>query len=141
MHKPQFGSISLGFVRLALQALVLTAVFVFCGALQGDVQRTSSTYPGDQFGLSDPALEHKRLRAVNADRQKSLVTDSEKLLKLAHALNDEIEKTHPDSLTPSQLHTVAEIEKLAHGVKEKMSYSYMGGPLLREPSRFPGGVR
>jgi hypothetical protein len=86
-------------------------------------------------------MEQKRLRAINAERQRLMAADTEKLLKLVRALNDEVEKNHPDSLTPSQLRAVAEIEKLAHSVKEKMSYSYMGGPEFRELPHTPGSIR
>jgi hypothetical protein len=156
MPKPQLGLLGriegLSLVRLARQALVLAVALVLCGGLKGRPSAgllpsaaaqwsDSGMAPGGQIGLSDPVLEQKRLRAINVDRQKSLTADSEKLLKLARALNEEVEKTHPESLTPSQLRTVAEIEKLAHSVKEKMSYSFMGGPVLREPPRIPGGVR
>jgi hypothetical protein len=139
-------------VKAARPTLMLTVVLVLCGVLKdapsagllapAAAQWTESGMaPGGQFGLSDPAMEQKRLRAINAERQKSMAADTEKLLKLVRALNDEVEKSHPESLTPSQLRTVAEIEKLAHSVKEKMSYSYMGGPVLREPPHIPGSVR
>jgi hypothetical protein len=90
----------------------------------------------DQFGdLSDaPPPENERLlRALNADRQKSLVSDTNKLLRLVNELNAEIARANTGSLTPAQLHRVAEIEKLAHNVKEKMSTSVLGNPAFRVP--------
>ena len=66
------------------------------------------------MGDTDPIEEERRLRALNAERQKSLVSDTNKLLKLAHELNDEVNATKSDSLDPQELTQVAEIEKLAH---------------------------
>ncbi len=68
------------------------------------------------------------MRALNADRQKSLVSDTEKLLKLAKQLNSEIETSNQNELTQVQLREIADIEKLARNVKEKMSTSFVGGP-------------
>lgn len=83
------------------------------------------------LGVQYPMEQEKRLRALNALRQKSLVEDTNKLLKLAAELNAEVSSAHPDSLTAEQIHKLAEIEKLAHSVKEKMSTS------VREPQGFP----
>jgi hypothetical protein len=69
----------------------------------------------------DPRVEASRLRTANALRQMSLVADTNKLLRLVHELDAEIGKSSPDSLNADQLRKLAEIEKLAHSVKEKMS--------------------
>ncbi len=92
-------------------------------------------FGGRQDGFSDssPFEEAKRLRALNAERQKSLVADTEKLLRLVHELNEEIAANPADSLTPVQLRQVAEIEKLAHNVKEKMSTSVVSTPVFQQP--------
>jgi hypothetical protein len=70
---------------------------------------------------SDPVAGERRLRALNAERQKSLVSDTNKLLKLTQELEAEISGDNPGSLNPDQLHKIAEIEKLARSVKQKMS--------------------
>ena len=79
-----------------------------------------------QFSDRVPVDEEKRLRALNAERQRSLVSDTNKLLKLAQELDGEVKGTNPDSLNMEELTKVAEIEKLAHKVKEKMSTSVRG---------------
>ena len=84
---------------------------------------------GDQY----PVEYEKRLRALNALRQKSLVEDTNKLLKLAAELNAEVSSAHPDALTAEQLHKLAEIEKLARSVKEKMSAPVSGTPAFPQP--------
>jgi len=80
---------------------------------------------------SDPVEQEKRLKALNAERQKSLVADTNRLVKLATELNSELNGTHPESLNPAQMRKVAEIEKLAHSVKEKMSLSVKGFPVFQ----------
>jgi len=76
----------------------------------------------DDFG-GDFSQQEERLRALNRERQKSLVSDTNKLLKLAAELDMEIKNANTDSLTPSEMRKLASIEKLAHNVKDKMSYS------------------
>jgi hypothetical protein len=79
----------------------------------------NSAGPFDSESAPDP----KRLRLLNAERQKSIVSDTEKLLKLARELNDEVAGSNSSSMTDAQLRKVAEIGKLARSVKEKMSFS------------------
>jgi hypothetical protein len=63
--------------------------------------------------------EQQYLRYLDS-RLKSMVTDTDKLLKLAQKLNEESDPSNPGSSSPEDLHTLAEIEKLAHNVKWKM---------------------
>jgi hypothetical protein len=77
----------------------------------------------------DSSIDHEKLlRALNADRQKSLVADTNKLMRLVKELNDDIARSRPEQLNDEQLRKLAEIEKLAHSVKEKMSMSVRGTP-------------
>jgi hypothetical protein len=82
---------------------------------------------------SNPLDDEKVLKALNADRQKSIVSDTNKLVKLINALDAEIARSKQDSLTEDQKRKIAEIEKLAHNVKEKMSTSVRGTPPFRPP--------
>ena len=99
-------------------------------------QRTSRPLPTTEQEVnpslsgspSDRSLQQKRLRQLNVAQHKALVSDTDKLLKLVAELNEEIDKTTPASLTPDQLRRVAEIEKLAHSVKDKMRSSLVGAP-------------
>jgi len=78
--------------------------------------------------------EQKRFRALNAQRQKDLVSDTEKLLKLAKELNEEMGQDDSGTLKRDQLHKVEEIAKLAKSVKEKMSFTTGGfAPLTIQP--------
>lgn len=75
----------------------------------------------------DPIMMERRVRALNIERQKEMVSDTNKLLKLARELNEEVADQKSDALTPDQLRKIAEIEKLARNVKERMT-SAVGGP-------------
>lgn len=76
-------------------------------------------------------VEEKRLSALNVERQKSMVSDANKLLQLAGELNAEVTSANSESLTRAQLHKLGKIEKLAHGVREKMSDSLT--PMYQPP--------
>jgi hypothetical protein len=81
----------------------------------------------------DPIQQERWLRMQNIERQKEMVTDTNKLLKLARELNAEMSSSNADLLAPTELRKVAEIEKLARSVKEKMSTSAGNMPVFMEP--------
>ncbi len=68
----------------------------------------------------DTAFQERRMRQLNALQHKAMVSDTDRLLSLVKELNAEISNSTEGSLTAEQLRKVAEIEKLAHGVKDKM---------------------
>ncbi len=94
-------------------------------------------YPdaNSQFG-ADPNADPKRIRQLNAERQRELVSDTQKLLQLARELNAEVSDANAAAMTDAQLRKVAEIAKLARSVKEKMSFSVGGSPSLKGPPTF-----
>ena len=69
----------------------------------------------------DTVEAERRLNALNIERQKEMVSDTNKLLKLARELNEEVAASNTATLTFDQIHKIAEIEKLARSVKEKMA--------------------
>jgi hypothetical protein len=98
--------------------------------------------------VGDPALgnsdrnpddpdQARRLRALNAERQKSLVADTVKLVKLANELNAVMAKEDAPAPTQADLRKLADIEKLAHSVKEKMKVTVIGTPIYRNPTGLP----
>lgn len=90
-------------------------------------------------GEYDPTMMERRIRALNNERQKEMVSDTNKLLKLAQELNDEIAAKNAGTLTFDQLHKIAQIEKLARGVKEKMAVGVgQPGPPVMVPTQPPG---
>jgi hypothetical protein len=83
----------------------------------------------------DPIMAERRIRALNTERQKLMVADTNKLFRLAKELNQEIATANTGSWTPDQLRKIAEIEKLAHGVRERMATGVGEAPsLLSSPS-------
>jgi len=81
---------------------------------------------------TDPAMLERRIRALNNERQKQLVADTDKLLKLARELNEEVAKANTGTLTMDELHKIADIEKLAHNVRQRMTES-VGAPQTTAP--------
>ncbi len=112
------------------------------GSLLQDSQQSIMRQMGSQGARAgvdldppDPFQGERQLRLLNAERQKSLVADARKLLILARELNAECGASSGSSA--EQLRKVAEIEKLAHNVKEKMSTSVRSGPAWLSPIIIP----
>jgi len=129
--------------RAACQALGLALMLALTGSVQIAPQQTkprlpppplpnltsppaSAIHQSDDTDIRETIEADQKLRALNDARQKSMVADAAKLLKLAGELNAEVGSANPGTLTPAELRKVAEIEKLAHNVKEKMSYPVTG---------------
>jgi hypothetical protein len=117
--------------RAVLLRAGLAMVFLFALTSGGAGHSQSTTIQGhspiprqDVETLSaddaNPTSTQKRQLALNAQRQKQMVADASKLLKLAQELNDEVAASHPGAWAPEQLRKIAEIEKLARSVREKM---------------------
>ena len=122
-------------------ALPLLSQFPQFPSGRGD--RSGQHYPdggvgGDQ-GPNSP--EKKRIQMLNADRQRALVSDAQKLLKLAKELNEEVAQSETGTMTGGQLHKVEEIGKLAKSVKEKMSYGVGGFPSATPPLTIQPGIQ
>lgn len=73
---------------------------------------------GDDRAALDERMEHSRERARQADRQKRMVDDANRLLALAVQYRTEVQ-TH-GSPTPEDERLLAEMEKLARSVKDRM---------------------
>lgn len=93
---------------------------------QRDPQQQTPTLPSlgppadnspDPFGAS---MEARRLRMQNDDRHKRLVADTEKLVSLSAELKEDVSKAGKNELSLDVIKKAAEIEKLAHDVKERM---------------------
>lgn len=123
------------------QVLWLAAVLALPGGAQNIPQpRGPLQQPiGQKVGGSlddmngDFSQQEERLRALNRERQKSLVSDTDKLLKLATELDMEVKNANADSITPSEMRKLASIEKLAHNVKDKMTYSVSAPSMIQPP--------
>ena len=95
--------------------------------------RQDNSSPFDLNDVGNSVAAEKRLHAINAERQKALVADTDKLLALATELSNEIAKLNTGELSPAQLRKVEEMEKLAHGIKDKMVMS-VRSPMLNSDS-------
>jgi hypothetical protein len=62
----------------------------------------------------------KNLTAVNLERRRQIAADTARLIKLAEDLKTQLESASNDALSMTLVNQAAEIEKLAHEVKEKM---------------------
>ena len=89
-----------------------------------------------EMGPDNPDRE-KQLNELNRERQKSLVSDTDKIVKLATQLDMEVKNGNSGDLTSSQARMLAEIEKLAHNVRDKMSYSVRGPSMNPQVPLYP----
>jgi hypothetical protein len=75
----------------------------------------------DQTGpVRNPRTEEEMEKMRNADRQKKLMADTDRLLSLANELKLDMDKANKDTLSLDVVRKADEIEKLAHSVKERM---------------------
>lgn len=124
-------------------AMELSLFCVFTARPQGpprDIINRPNPMPTDPVPNSDydPIMAERQRAALNAERQKEMVSDTNKLLKLARELNYEVAASGTSNLTPDDLHRLAEIEKLARSVKEKMAVAGEATPpIVRSPGVFP----
>jgi hypothetical protein len=73
-----------------------------------------------ETGSDHAGVAERQAIAMNDERQKKLVADTEKLLVLAAELKTDVDKSTKDTLSIDVIKKADEIEKLAHSVKEKM---------------------
>jgi len=71
-----------------------------------------------------PPKSEKEIAALNRERHKAMESDAVKLLRLATELKNEVEQANPGVLQNDEAQKAAQIEKLAHAVREKMSASF-----------------
>ena len=78
-------------------------------------------------GSIEAKMEARRIGMLNLIRQKNMVSDADKLLRLAQELNEDADAGGTKMSPTERMHKAAEIEKLAKAVKEKMTYA-IGAP-------------
>lgn len=75
------------------------------------------------LGPPDPAIvpnPRKVEHMLEEERHKRLLSDTAKLVELTNELKSEVDKANKDELSLEVVRKAAEIEKLAHDVKERM---------------------
>jgi hypothetical protein len=103
------------------------------GSARGGFGRQNmGTLPNDTDNF-DPMMAERRMRALNIERQKQMVSDAAKLLKLAQELNSEVASANSGEFTPDQLRKIGEIEKLARNVRERMAAAVGDAPTIMPP--------
>ena len=93
--------------------------------MPGPQRQTEPHLPGviDDKAPPDPfkdRMDAARTRSLQDDRRKHLEADAAKLLALATELKAEVDKTSKDELSVTVVKKAAEMEKLAHDLKERM---------------------
>jgi hypothetical protein len=115
-----------------LLAVLLMGVLCSCvaaqnGSLAGNSEATrhswsSGRMEGSEFASNEAVAEATRhLRQVYLEQEKSMVKDTVKLLELTKKFNAEVHSGHGSQLTPSERREVAQIAKLAHSIRTKMT--------------------
>lgn len=143
---PRFRLISAGQasfgLRLSLWLMLLLVVSVGRTSAQTSSEQTPTgqlsnnplrlerghATPSLDGDTEDPAIQQRRLHLLSVSLHKSIVSDTDKLLKLVTELNAEISSTNPTSLTREQIRKIAAIEKLARNVKDQMRTPVQAAP-------------
>ena len=82
----------------------------------------------------DGRIEARRITQLNMLRQKSMVSDADKLLRLAQELDNDAKASTPALSPADRMRKAVEIEHLAKEVREKMTYTI--GPQAEPTSPF-----
>ncbi len=116
--------------RMRAQAGLLVVMGVLLTS-PGRVGRAQQGHPPvmqpaepNESGRENSALAARlaadRERAQATDRQKRIVSDTDRLYALATELKEQVGKSNKDTLSLDVIKKADEIEKLAHSVKEHM---------------------
>lgn len=114
--------------------LAITCFLVVCWPVQGGVSQNPPRpqpgvpappqFPGDVTGeAANPLAASNAAKLAHMredDRRKRLLDDTAKLVELSNELKTDVEKASKDQLSLEVVRKAAEIEKLAHDVKERM---------------------
>lgn len=90
------------------------------GRVAQDASASAQTTPAVPANLTDV---QKQQVAAEVQRKNAMAADTAKLLQLANELKSEMDKSSKDMLSLSVVRKAAEIEKLAHKVREEMRSS------------------
>jgi hypothetical protein len=110
-----------------LPRLVLTFVLTAAVPSQISAFRQLDPLAAQKAGIEDgprAKMEGNMAKRANQARQADLKRDTEKLLKLATALKESVDKTTESTLSLDVIKKTEEIEKLARSVKDKMKAAY-----------------
>ena len=80
-----------------------------------------------QMSMKEKLARKKDLEAANLERKRQIDNDSAELLEAAKELKDAVDGSGGDALSVDVLRKAEQMERLAHGIKEKMKLSVNGG--------------
>jgi hypothetical protein len=100
----------------------LVCVFFVCLCAIASYGQQAPRFPREDPSITreDDRLRHEREKAMNVKRQEDLKRDTDKLLKLATELKENVDKTNENVLSLDVIKKAEEIEKLAKSVRDKM---------------------
>ena len=128
----------LAILLLAGAAFTGRAQTSFGGGAPTDPAKAGTRFPSKTDAVdADETLEVRRLHQLNIARQKSMISDAEKLLALARTLNAGVGAGGNVLSDAQRMKLAADIERLARSVREKMSYAVgttSATPLISHPS-------
>lgn len=112
-------------MRSIIPILLICLVFSISLHAQGLPQRPGPPMiPGKDDNAGPDATQqqmaHDLAKKANEERQKTLKSDTDKLVKLATELKEYVDKSNENVLSLDVIKKAEQIEKLAHTVKEKM---------------------
>lgn len=120
-------------IAAALLGMALLAFMPGAARSQAPTQGNDPTYSSPSMGTTsnegmagmagryDPAGDQRRLMVNKAVQRQTVVNTTIQLLQSTQELDEEIRRTHPETLTLAELKKLAEIEKLAHKVKATLT--------------------
>jgi hypothetical protein len=120
----------IGLFANASLLMVLVIVCILAAPSQKPPYRVNIPTPSDPIshGGNDPVMAGRQTAELNLERHREMVSDTNKLLKLARELNYEVSASGTNNLSPDDLRRLAEIERLARSVKEKMVIAGQAAP-------------
>jgi hypothetical protein len=100
--------------------LFLTPLLAFPAMNQTQNPRPRPNVPTVEEDEARERMAKDLAKKANQERQATLKSDTDKLLKLAVELKQSVDKSSENVLSMEVIKKADEIEKLAHSVKEKM---------------------
>lgn len=78
----------------------------------------------DQMQMQQEKQRALRLfKAANIERKRQMIEDTQAIIELAADVNTQLDQHASDALTPDLMSKVERIERLAHGVQQKMKFT------------------
>jgi len=110
-----------------VRCAIVGALLITACPLRGSGWQTQHTEPlsnpaadANRRAVVDNSAEIRQAELLRVERQKRLISDSDKLLKLATDLKQQIDNTPAETLSADSVKKAAEIEKLAHSLRQRL---------------------